>query len=94
MFATGENSFCAEGVVEQACVSNDFGGSVSVTTSAKRVISFVVERNIEDRAEVEVEAKNAQQFAGDGAVALDEFGGVSVAKLVCVRRLVTDELEA
>jgi hypothetical protein len=94
MFATGENSFCSEGVVEEARVLNDLGGCVSVTTSAERVISFVIERNIEDGAEVEVEPKDAQQFAGDGAVALDEFGGVSVTKLVCVRRFVTDEFEA
>jgi hypothetical protein len=93
VFSAGENPFGSESIVKEASVLYDLSGRISVATASQRVVSFVVERDVEDWAEVEVESEDAQKFAGDCAVTPNEFGIVSVSKLVCVGRFITNEFE-
>ena len=71
----------------------DLRDVVPVAAPAQRIVRLIIERNIEHRAEIEIEAENAQQPAGDRAVAPDQLEIVLVAELLRVRRLVADQLQ-
>ena len=68
--------------------------AAAVTTAAQRIVGLVVEGNVEHRAEVEVEAEQAQQLSGQAAVFGDQARVAALAELLGVGWFVADEAQA
>src|ERR1700731_371190 len=67
---------------------------LSVTATAQRIVGIIVERNVEHRAEIEIESENAQQPSGDVAVPVDKIDIALVAQLLRVRRFVSNQAQS
>ena len=94
VLAAAEDALFAEGAVEEAGVGDDFLGVAAIAAAFEGIIGLVVVGNIEHRAEVEIEAEQAQEFAGEAAVLGDEGGIAFFAKGLGVRGFVADEAKA
>lgn len=94
MFSTTEDASAAEGGVEEACFGNNFLDGFAVAATLERVVGEIIEADVENRAEVEVEAEEAEEFGGEFPVPGDESGVVVVAELAGIRGFFADESEA
>ena len=74
MFAAGKNPFGGHRRAEGLGIGDGFLDAAAVATAAQRIVGLIVEGNVEHRAQVEVEAEQAQQLAGQRAVAGDQAG--------------------
>src|SRR5438552_549386 len=91
--ATG-NRLPAHCVIECAGVADDLLNRFSITTATQRIVCVVIERNVEHRAQIEVESEESQQSTGDVAVPPNEIDIVLVAQLLGIGRLVADQTQA
>ena len=94
VFGAGEDALGAHGTVEHAGVVDDLLGVFAPAAAFEGVVGGVVVGDVEDRAEVEVEAEEAENLAGEFAVLFDEVGVAFVAKSLGVGRFLADESEA
>jgi hypothetical protein len=69
-------------------------GVFAPASAFEGVVCGVVVGDVEDRAEVEVEAEEAEDLAGEFAVLFDEVGVAFVAKGLGIGRFLADESEA
>ena len=84
-------AFAPQRFVERAGEPHHLLDVRAVAAAAQRIVRFVVEGNVEHRAEIEIEAEEPQQASGDLAVAPNECDVVLLAQLLRVRRLVADQ---
>jgi hypothetical protein len=91
MFAATENPLPAQPFIERARQPYDLFHALAVAAAAERIIRVVIEGNVEDGTEIEVETEQAEEPAGDLAVAPDEGNVVAITELLRVRRLVPDQ---
>jgi hypothetical protein len=82
-----------EGLVEDAGHGDDLIGCRAVAAAAEGVVGLIIEGNVEDRAEIEIEAEDPKELSGQLSMAGDEFEISLVAELAGVGRLVAEELE-
>jgi hypothetical protein len=93
MFAAAGNALCAHRLVKSAGVAHHFINVLSITAASQRIIGIVIERDVEDRTEIEVEPEKAQQPPGDVTVPRDQPRIALFAKFLRIRRLVTNQSE-
>ena len=93
MFSAARDPLRAQRVVEGARVPHDLLDRLAVATAAQRIVGLVVERNVEHRAEVEIESEDAKQPSGDVAMLPNEREVALVAQVVRIRRFVADQLQ-
>src|SRR5207302_6871655 len=93
MLAAARDFFLAQAVVERSGELIYLLDTCSIAAAAQRIIRVVVERNIEHRAEVEIESENAKESAGHATVAAHKLGVIFFPKLLRIRRLVADDFE-
>src|SRR5439155_24929090 len=94
MFAAARDPLLAHRVVERAGIAHHLLDRFAVTTAAERIVGVIVERNVEDRAKIEIKSENAQQTSGDVTMPSDKIDIVLVAQLLRVRRLAADQSQA
>src|SRR4051812_12769876 len=94
MFAAAENPLAPQTFVKRAGQLHDLFDILSVTTATQGIVRLVIERNIEDWTEIEIEAEQPQEPPGDFAVTPDERYIAAIAKLLGIRRLVSDQSES
>ncbi len=70
---------------------DDLLDALSVTATLERIVRLVIKRNVEHRAEIEVETEKPEEPAGDFAMTPHEGDIVSVPELLGIRRLVADQ---
>ena len=78
MLAAAEHTLLAHGAVEGPGIARHGGGVMTVGAVAERVVGFVIEGDIEHGREVEIEAEEPEQVAGQRAVALNQADVVPV----------------
>src|SRR5262249_1001589 len=64
--------------------------SFPVAPGVQRILSVIVERNVEHRTKIEIEPENAQQASSDVTVSPDKIEIVLIAQLLGVWRFVSD----
>src|SRR6266446_1727803 len=90
MFTAAGDPLFAHRVVERAGIAHHLLDGFTVTSAAQRIIRVIFERNVEHRAQIEIESENTQQTSGDIAVAPDKIDIVLVAQLLRVWRFASD----
>ena len=66
---------------------------VAVAAAAKGIVGLVVKRDVEHRAEVEIETEHPEQSSGDTAMPPNELDVALLAQLLRVRRFVADQTQ-
>src|SRR5438874_2431047 len=94
MFAAARDPLLAHRVVERAGIAHHLLDRFAVTTAAERIVGVIVERNVEDRAKIEIKSENAQQTTRDVTMPSDKIDTVLVAQLLRVRRLAAEQSQA
>lgn len=94
VFSATENAGGAKAIIEGAGFLNHLGHIAAIASAPERVVSFIIEGNIEHGTEVEVESEQAEDASGDVSVATYESEVPAVAELLGVGGLVADELES
>src|SRR5882757_4292110 len=90
MFAAAADPLPTHGVIKRTGIAHNLFDIFSVTPAVQRVLSVIIERNVEHRTKIEIEPEKAQQTSGDVAVASDQIDIVLLAQLLRVRRFVSD----
>ncbi len=80
--------------IERAGEFNHLFHRSPITSAAKRIVRILLERNVQDRAEVEVKSEQTQQFSSDPTMFPNEGRITFFSELPGVWRLVSDEFEA
>src|SRR3954469_21904805 len=93
MLAAARYALGAQRVVERSSQPNDFGNITAIATAPQRIVSLVVERNVEHRTKIEIESKEAKQPAGDSPMPPNEIDVALFPQLLRVRRLLPDQTE-
>ena len=93
MLTAAGDSFRAHRFVERARQFHDLAYVAPVATTSERVIGFVVEGNVEDRAKIEVKAKEPERPPGNFAVPPVVLYVALIALLLCTRRLLPDQAQ-
>src|SRR2546423_1076274 len=91
MLSAAQDPLAAQAVIKGACETNHLLDALPIATSAEGIVRIVIERNVEHRAEVEVEPEKTKQPAGDLAMLPDKGNVVAIAELLRIRRLVPDQ---
>ena len=91
MFAATQDAGRPQRGVEVIGVRDDLCRRAAVTAPAQGIISFVVEGNVQHRAEIEIEAEEPKQPSGDVAMPADESGITLIAELASVRRFIANK---
>src|SRR5215831_13876464 len=90
MFAAARDPLPSHCSVERASVAHHLIDSFPVAAAIQRILSVIVERNVEHRTKIEIEPENAQQASGDVTVSPDKIEIVLIAQLLGVWRFVSD----
>lgn len=93
MLATTEDAGGTKPVIKGTRLGNDLGDGTPIAAAFQGIISFVIKGDIEDGAEIEIEAKEPEKPACDIAMPPDQVEIVTVTELLRIGRLVPDELE-
>src|SRR4051812_2553471 len=91
MFAAAGYALCSHRLVESGCVPHDLLHVFSVAASFQGVVCFIIERNVEHRAKIEIESEESQQSPGNFSVTPDQLDIIPVSKLLSVRRFISDQ---
>ena len=94
MFAAAENPCRAQAAVKGAGLRDDLCRRAAVTAAAQGIFGFVVEGNVQHRAEIEIEAEQPEQPSGDVAMPANESEVALIAELLSVRRFIANKLQA
>lgn len=94
VFCAGKDALGAHGAVEHASVIDDLLGVFAPAAALERVVGGIIVGDVEDGAEVEIEAKESENLAGEFAVLLDEIWVTFVAESLCVWGFLPDEAQA
>lgn len=94
VFGAGEDALGAHGAIEHAGIVDDLLGVFAPAAAFEGVVGGIVVGDVEDGAEVEIEAEEAEDLAGEFAVLFDEVGVAFVAKGLGIGRFLADEAEA
>src|SRR5262245_14069316 len=94
MFATARDPLPSHCFVERTRISYNLVHGFPITPAAQRILSVIIERNVEHGTKIEIEPKKAQQTCGDIAVSSDEIDIVLVAQLLRIRRFVSDQAQS
>src|SRR5882724_10220442 len=90
MFAAAADPLPAHGLIKRTGVAHNLFDIFSVTPAVQRILSVIIERNVEHRTKIEIEPEKAQQTSGNVAVAPDQIDIVLLAQLLRVRWFVSD----
>ena len=91
VFAATEHSGGAQAFIEGARLLDNFCRGAPVAAPSQGVIGFVVEGDVENRAEIEIEAEEAKQAPGDVAMPANLREVAFVAELLGIRRFVANK---
>jgi len=94
MLATAGNSFAPQRFIEHTRQLNDLRGIAPITTPTKRVVRFLIEGNIQDRAKIEIEPEEAQKSPRNLSMSPNEFKIIPFTQLLSVWRFLADQPEA
>lgn len=94
VLGAGQDALGAHGAVEDASVVDDLLSVFAPATAFEGIVGGVVVGDVEDGAEVEIEAEVAEQLAGEFAVLFDELGVTFIPKGLGIGGLLSDETEA
>src|SRR5581483_3462919 len=94
MFAAACDALLSHGVVKCTRVPHHLLDRFAVTTSAQRIVRVIIKRNVQDRAEIQIESKNPKQPARNIAVPPDQLEIVPVSQLLRVWRFATNQSQA
>ena len=93
VLGTGKDAFASHGAIEHACIGHHFLRITAITTALEGVVCGVVIRDVEHRAEIEIETEEAQKLTREFAMGLDELGVPFIAQRLCIGRFFTDEAQ-
>src|SRR4030095_12096876 len=93
MFAAACDPLPPQRHVESAGIANDLLDCFPVAAASQRIFSIVIERNVQDRAQIQIETEEAKQSSRDVPMTFDKFQVILVAQLLRIRRLATDQSE-
>jgi hypothetical protein len=93
VFAAGEDSLFSHGDGECPGELSDLFGGFAEGPVFQRVVSFVVKGDIENGAEIEIESKESEEFAGEFTMALKEGFVTLVSELFDARGFGADLLQ-
>src|ERR1700722_4194465 len=82
-----------QGLVECAGEIDDLLHRTPITSTTKGVIGLVIKRNIQDRAEIQVEPEKTEQFSCQPSMFPNQTGIAFFSELLCVGRFVADQFE-
>ena len=91
MFAAAQNPLPAQRFIERTGQPDDLFDGLAVAAAAQGIISLIVERNVEDRAEIEIESKKAEEPARYFAMLPNERYVIPITQLLRIRRFVPDQ---
>ncbi len=94
MFAATEDAPGTERGVEETGFMDNFRDGTSVAASLERIVGKVIKADVQNGAEVEIEAEEAEELGGEFPVPGDEGGVVAVAELAGIWGFLADEAQA
>src|ERR1044071_4519026 len=94
MFTATSYPLPSQRAIERTGVANDLFGCFPVTTPAQRIVCLVIERNVQNWAQIQIETEKPEQPSCDLAMTTDEIYIIPVAELLSIRRFATDQSKA
>src|SRR5262245_6736754 len=80
--------------VKMLGVRDDLCRRASVTAPAQGIVGFVIEGDVQHRAEIEIEAEKLEQPSRDVAMPADESRITLIAKLTSVGRFIANKFQS
>src|ERR1700757_351455 len=90
MFAATGDPLLTHGVIKRTGIAHNLLDVFPVAPAAQRILSVLIERNVEHGTKIQIESEKAQQTSGNVAVAPDQIDVIFIAQLLRVRRFVSD----
>src|SRR5260370_36313647 len=94
VFAAACDPLPSHCIIECAGVAHDLLDRFPITTTTQRIISLIIEGNVEHRTKIEIKTEKTQQTSGDIAMPADKIDIALVAQLLRIWRLVPDQTQS
>src|SRR5436305_13893866 len=91
MFAAACDPLSSQRAIERTSVANDLFDCFPVTPAAQGIVCVVIERNVQDGAQVYIETEEAEQSPRDVSMKQHEIYDTLIAELMRIRRFIASQ---